>query len=100
MIRFADEIGPRPGWHRDAACKSSALDFTNTQSRPNVKACLELCGRCIVRVDCLRWAVEVEDSVAILGGCDGPARKPLIRERQRQLEEQRQLELDEQEMTE
>ena len=89
-------IGPRPAWHRDAACKGSTLDFTNIKSRPNVKACLELCGRCAVRVDCLRWAVdEVADSVAILGGCDGPTRKPLIRERQRQLAQRQQPANDE-----
>ena len=66
----------RPEWHDDAACRGSSLDFTSRDGSERSQ-CFELCGRCPVRVECLRWAFEIDDRVAILGGTDWPARRAM-----------------------
>ena len=92
----------RPNWHTRAACRGSSVDFTSKRQTERAAA-FALCGICEVRRECLAWAIdEVGDDLAILGGCDGAARRPLIRERQRHIAEQRQAddhEPDEQENT-
>ena len=70
-----------PQWHRDAACRGSGLDFTNIKSAKNRSKCLQVCGRCDVRAECLSWAIEVDDRDAVLGGMDPAARRRLARNR-------------------
>jgi hypothetical protein len=70
----------RPAWHALGACRGSSLDFTNTSPK-NVAACLQLCGGCNARADCLAWALEIDDRCAVLGGMDPAARRRLARNR-------------------
>lgn len=76
-----------PAWHSRAACKDRGdLDFTSTH--PTVKAkCFTVCGQCDVRAECLEWAIELEDTAAILGGADPAARRRLIAQRSTQSSE-------------
>ena len=64
----------RPPWHASAECRGSGVNFYSTDP-PQRAAALELCGRCEVRVECLAWALEVDDRDAVLGGMDPGARK-------------------------
>lgn len=73
----------RPRWHADAACRGSGVDFTSTGNRQRALA-FTLCGTCPVRADCLAWALEIDDDVAILGGTDPAARRAMKRRTSRE----------------
>jgi hypothetical protein len=60
-------LAARQAWHYEGACRGSDIDFTS-RGRNQRSAALQICGGCSVRTDCLAWAVEVDDRVAILGG--------------------------------
>ena len=64
----------RPAWHDQAACRGSGVDFTATGRKERARA-FDVCGRCPVRAECLEWAIEVGDEVAVLGGMDPAARR-------------------------
>ena len=64
----------RPAWHDQAACRGSGVDFTATGRKERARA-FDICGRCPVRAECLEWAIEVGDEVAVLGGMDPAARR-------------------------
>ena len=68
----------RPAWHDEAACRGSGVDFTATGRKERARA-FDICGRCPVRVECLEWAIEVGDEVAVLGGMDPAARRRMGR---------------------
>jgi WhiB family redox-sensing transcriptional regulator len=69
----------RPAWHDLAACRSSDLDFT--AASPTVRSkCIQVCGTCDVRTECLDWALAIGDTTSVLGGMDPAARARLSRE--------------------
>ena len=69
----------RPDWHTLAACRSSDLDFTTRVASTRSK-CIQVCGTCDVRTECLAWALEIGDTTSVLGGMDPAARARLARE--------------------
>ena len=71
----------RPAWHSLGACRGLGLDFTGIKSPKNVSACVQVCGVCEVRADCLDWALAIDDRDAVLGGMDPVARRRLARNR-------------------
>ncbi len=68
----------RPGWHLIAACHRSELDFTDLHHR---RAALSVCNGCAVRAQCLEWAIDLGDDIAILGGTTPAERAVIISER-------------------
>lgn len=68
-----------PSWHDRAACKGSDVDFTARGKTERARA-FDICGRCPVRVDCLEWALDLDDDVAVLGGTDPAARRRMKRD--------------------
>ena len=74
----------RPSWMSDAACRGSAHDFTDEKNKATRDACLQICGRCPVRVPCLDWALELPDQVGIAGGTDSAARRAIRANRKNQ----------------
>jgi len=81
----------RPTWHTDPTrgCADMPVAvFVSKQAADRAEA-FSACGRCPadIRKACARWAVEVGDTVAIAGGMDPAARRPLIREHRRLLAE-------------
>jgi WhiB family redox-sensing transcriptional regulator len=67
-------VAARPQWMSDAACRGSELDFTS-RAKGVQSACIQVCGSCAVRVECLEWALETQDEVAVLGGMTGTTRR-------------------------
>ncbi|WP_395156908.1 WhiB family transcriptional regulator [Ilumatobacter sp.] len=70
----------RSTWYDRASCRGSGLDFTDP-ARPKVDACLQVCGRCEVRTECLDWALDIDDTAAVLGGTDPAARRQIRKQR-------------------
>lgn len=92
-----------PEWHRnpDRGCAGmEPATFISKQPKARAAA-FAACGRCPaeIRRACLAFGIDTTDTTSILGGTDGPARRPLIAERQRQLEADELDHDDEQEMT-
>jgi WhiB family redox-sensing transcriptional regulator len=76
-------ITTRPSWHRDAACKEAPLSVSwfagSGNSADRAKA---ICGRCLVREDCLAWSLlQGTELDGIFGGMDRRERAKLRRER-------------------
>ena len=63
-----------PRWFRQAACLGSPLDFVEPGSSQAVQACLTLCERCPVRVECYDLAVAEGHMFGIFGGTTEKAR--------------------------
>jgi WhiB family transcriptional regulator, redox-sensing transcriptional regulator len=79
--RFIEALeAARPQWHEQGACRGSSLDFTSSNAAER-SACVQVCGTCPVREACLEWALEVGDTVAVLGGTDPSARRAIARTR-------------------
>ena len=72
-------------WMVDALCQEptySTLNFTS-KSPNEISKCIAVCGRCLVREECRRFADETEDVASVLGGEDPAARKARWRVRGR-----------------
>ncbi len=67
-------VGPRPDWHQRAACIGVETSVFFPDKGGTVKAALEVCGRCIVRTDCLEWAITEGIEDGVLGGMTATAR--------------------------
>ena len=56
-----DELLALPAWHADAACREQpAISFFPDQGQ-GTAAAKRVCARCLVRRECLEYALEHED---------------------------------------
>lgn len=68
-----------PLWHRDAACRENP-DVTFVPARgESVGPALQVCGRCLVRAECLAVALADPDLVGVWGGTTTTARAAMRR---------------------
>jgi WhiB family redox-sensing transcriptional regulator len=56
----------RPRWHAEAECRGEGTDAFITD-KPSEDV-LELCRRCLVREECLEFALEDESAVGVWDG--------------------------------
>jgi WhiB family redox-sensing transcriptional regulator len=76
-------------WRFDAACRGedSSLFFApNYFERREEKDARErqakaICARCIVREDCLEYALNIRETHGVWGGCNEQERRVALRER-------------------
>jgi WhiB family transcriptional regulator, redox-sensing transcriptional regulator len=76
-------------WRFDAACRGedSSLFFApNYFERREEKDARErkakaICARCIVRDDCLEYALRIRETHGVWGGCNEQERRVALRER-------------------
>ena len=83
-----DGVRSRRDWLADGACRNEdpELFFPLTAQGPAAKqimAAKAVCGRCLVRLDCLRYALEDRHSYGIWGGTSEEERRALRRSRSR-----------------
>lgn len=65
----------RPTWHADALCAGEPVGlFFPAAGHPNQPG-IDICGRCPVRRQCLKWAIDNDIRFGIWGGMSTPARK-------------------------
>lgn len=57
-----------PSWFAEAACYGSDIDFVEPGGKRAVQAALALCGRCPVRDECYRLAIDEGHVHGIFGG--------------------------------
>ncbi len=63
-----DDLFQRPGWMRDALCREyPALEFVPTV-RTIDPECVEVCRKCLFRLECLDYAIGRPSEVGCWGG--------------------------------
>ncbi len=77
----ADAIPPRPGWMADALCRERPeVEFVPLEVRGgngcrSQAAAIEVCGSCLVRLECARYALADPTLVGVWGGLTAAERK-------------------------
>ena len=61
------DVRPLP-WADDAACATTDPDAFFPEQGGPVKAAKRVCGRCLVRDECLEWALESRPEFGIYAG--------------------------------
>lgn len=76
-----DLVTARPAWHADALCKEAPAEVTWFASRgEDQRAAKAVCGRCLVRTECLAWAVAQGPELdGVWGGLGERERRTLTR---------------------
>ena len=77
----------RPPFWRDALCAEptySEVDF-HARGKAEQAAALQVCGRCLVREECLADALADPTLLGIRGGTDEAARKAIRRNRRKDM---------------
>ena len=74
------------GWRDRAACRDSAPDLffpigSTGAALEEVRAAKAVCARCVVREQCLEFALETNQEAGIWGGASEEERRTLRRER-------------------
>ncbi len=84
----------RPAWFADALCAEPAvvaevgMHLVDAERNREAKArAMQVCGRCLVRTDCLEYALANDRLVGIFGGTDTAARRAIRSNRSRLTEE-------------
>jgi len=75
--------GPRPLWMRDALCREYAdvTWFPTSGLCGDSDAPESVCSRCLVRSECLAYALENRIDYGIWGGMTAPGRRRVLAER-------------------
>jgi WhiB family redox-sensing transcriptional regulator len=72
-VHLPEPIGPRPAWQADALCAEPAyadLAWFPERGQPTAPA-KAVCARCLVRAECLAFAVENGITEGVWGGLVG-----------------------------
>lgn len=68
-------------WRNRAACRDEDPDLFFPERGESIEAAKEICGRCPVRLDCLRYALKVGIHHGVWGGASERARRRMRRHR-------------------
>jgi WhiB family redox-sensing transcriptional regulator len=84
-VSFAKDVSkPRPPWMRDALC----LEYPDVTWFPSSNLCVDydaplaICDRCLVRAECLAYALECKIDYGVWGGMTAPDRRRVLAARQ------------------
>lgn len=78
------ELLNRPAWHADAACREHPELAWVPENRARASAQRAVCRRCLVRVDCLTWALDQGPALyGIWGGTTQADRLRIARKRRK-----------------
>ncbi|GAA3769916.1 WhiB family transcriptional regulator [Streptomyces coacervatus] len=74
-------------WRDQAACRHEDPDLffpigTTGASLMQAEQAKAVCGRCLVRERCLRWALDTEECLGVWGGTSEAERRALRRREQ------------------
>jgi WhiB family redox-sensing transcriptional regulator len=73
-------LGERPAWQRRAACRGKGCDWWFPTTREADEAARAVCEPCVVRRECLAYALSDPGLVGIWAGTDERERRRLRRE--------------------
>lgn len=75
-------IGKRPAWMRDALCLEYPAQWWYVGPYESGKRAKQVCRRCLVRQECLAFAIEHAERYGIWGGFDHHSFRRLHRYRE------------------
>jgi len=75
-------------WIERGACLGEDPDLffpvgTTAPAVEQTRRAIAVCGRCPVRIDCLRWALDTSQDAGVWGGLDEESRRDIRRARRR-----------------
>lgn len=68
-------------WMVFAACRTKPLDLFFPNDGPGVAEAVRVCAKCVVRGDCLEYAIEHRINQGVWGGASERERQRIIRRR-------------------
>ena len=78
MFEFLDQF-----WRMDALCAQVDPELFFPEMGERAPAAKAICGRCVVRVPCLGWALDNREGYGIWGGLSADERKRFRAQRNR-----------------
>lgn len=69
----------RPPWMADAACKEHAREIFYPVRGDDSRPAKQICARCLVRDECLAYAIEGNERFGVWGGTSERERRRLRR---------------------
>lgn len=66
-------------WQRDAACAGTDAEIFFPDKGESTKDGKRICGRCIVRADCLEFALDLRERFGVWGGLSERERRRLLK---------------------
>ena len=71
VVDYVDRLLDRPTWHKRAVCRGDGLDDYFPERGESTLAAKAVCAGCVVRSDCLAFALADSNTVGIWGGTGG-----------------------------
>ncbi len=71
----------RPAWHRDALCRGQGHEAFILSEKADYSAAKAVCAVCLVRQECLEYALVDKDLTGCWGGTDDRERRAMRRRR-------------------
>lgn len=81
---FLAAVSTRPAWWEWANCKGLDAELFFVERGASTLEAKEVCRACVVRQDCLDYAVANDDGFGIWGGCCQRQRRKLRAARRRE----------------
>ena len=76
-VALAEMLDGQPEWHRDAACREHpGVDFFPERGQPSEPA-KAVCRGCLVRTECLAFALADPDLLGVWGATSAVQRKAM-----------------------
>ncbi len=79
--RMYDQIGPTEDWQDDANCLGVDPDLFFPERGASTREAKEVCRGCVVREDCLEFALRNGEKFGIWGGLSERERRRIRRQR-------------------
>jgi WhiB family redox-sensing transcriptional regulator len=80
MAEPVSDLGALPatnGWEDNAACLGRPASLFFSKSPTRIEAAKAICADCLVRSECLAYAMAIPDLVGVFGGLDEHERRAL-----------------------
>jgi WhiB family redox-sensing transcriptional regulator len=81
-LRAALVAGGDLAWQDEANCKGANADLFFPERGASTRAAKAICGECLVRAECLEFAITTGEKFGIWGGMSERERRRVRRERQ------------------
>lgn len=65
---MSERSGSGDDWRHESACRDADPELFITNNVPSIQAAKAICRQCVVREDCLNWAIENGQTSGTWGG--------------------------------
>jgi WhiB family transcriptional regulator, redox-sensing transcriptional regulator len=68
MPSLSDQLQPQEAWLAEAACREADPDTFFPEKGASANPALKLCSSCLVKAECLTYALETDQRFGVWGG--------------------------------